>query len=455
MRALTSLRPWPARLVTHPGDVRPGVEAEADLGKWADELLSEPLEEDKLDDEPSDDAGAELAAKEIRLAESPSDVSFFLATAGRYPLLTADQEKDAAKKLWSARRRLVQAIELARRSGGKGSLTVPAAIRAPKRPLSPTARRRLIAAEEYAERLLRSVGSNGRAGERFDLSLAVPPAVEPAPRRGRRSRNSVTPLLTRKQVLSIAPVLQESLERIRAVREELVQHNLRLVVWVAKSYRGRGLDLVDLIQEGSLGLLRAIDRFDPAVGTRFSTFATHWVRQGIRRALAEKARTIRIPLNRLPEARETIQLQSQLAKTLERAPTHGEIADEMGVPLEKLEELLPALAPIDSIDAPLGSTDLNHADTLAAKGISPLEEAIEVETTRSIQKLLDRMPERDRIILAMRYGIGYPRECTLEEIGQALGLSRERIRQVEHLARKELRSMMLASQPDLADLVTV
>ena len=119
--------------------MRPGVEAEADLGKWADELLSEPLEEDKLDDEPSDDAGAELAAKEIRLAESPSDVSFFLATAGRYPLLTADQEKDAAKKLWSARRRLVQTQTGRRRVAGTSGLVA--------------AERRATSEEELAGRL--------------------------------------------------------------------------------------------------------------------------------------------------------------------------------------------------------------------------------------------------------------------------------------------------------------
>ncbi len=392
----------------------------------------------------------EQTDEDLQPEASPTDVGYFLNVAGRHPLLTADREKELATILWSARRRLVQAFELARRTGGKTRIEVPAAIRAPSRVLSPHARRRLIAAEEYAERLLRSVGENNHAGEGFDRSLAVPPPVEPAPRRGRRSRNSVTPLLTKQRIRSILPILRASLQRTRAVREELVEHNLRLVVWVAKAYRGRGLDFVDLIQEGSLGLLRAIDRFDPAVGTRFSTFATHWVRQGIRRALAEKARTIRIPLNRLPEAREAVYQQSWLAKKLQRAPTRVEIAAEMGVPLEKVEELLPALGPIDSIDAPLASTDLSHAHLLADKGASPLEEAIEEETSQSIQALLERMSERDRIILAMRYGIGYPRESTLEEIGTALGLSRERIRQIEQLARRELRSLMMNIQPDLA-----
>ena len=417
------------------------------LSTWAKEL------EERFEEETEGTVATkttEQTDEDLQPEASPTDVGYFLNVAGRHPLLTADREKELASILWSARRRLVQVIELARRTGGKTKVEVPAAIRAPSRVLSPQARRRLIAAEEYAERLLRTVGEKNHAGEGFDRSLTVPPPMEPAPRRGRRSRNSVTPLLTKKQIRSILPILRASLERTRAVREELVEHNLRLVVWVAKAYRGRGLDFVDLIQEGSLGLLRAIDRFDPAVGTRFSTFATHWVRQGIRRALAEKARTIRIPLNRLPEAREAVYQQSRLAKKLQRAPTRIEIAAEMGLPLEKVEELLPALGPIDSIDAPLASTDLSHADLLADKGASPLEEAIEEETTQSIQALLERMPERDRIILAMRYGIGYPRECTLEEIGTALGLSRERIRQIEQLARRELRSLMMNIQPDLA-----
>ena len=410
------------------------------LSTWA-----EPAPEEVEEDE-------ETAATEVteQAAASPTDVGYFLNVAGRYPLLNAKREKELASILWSARRRLVQAIELARKTGGKTKVDAPTPIRTPTRVLSPNARRRLIAAEEYAERLMRSVGEKNHGGEGFDRSLAVPPPMEPAPRKGRRSRNSVTPLLTKKQVRSILAILRESLENIREVREELVEHNLRLVVWVAKAYRGRGLDFVDLIQEGSMGLLRAIDRFDPAVGTRFSTFATHWVRQGIRRALAEKARTIRIPLNRLPEAREAVYQRSQLAKKLQRAPTHIEVAAAMGIPPEKVAELLPALSPIDSLDAPLASTDLSHADLLADRGTSPLEEAIEEETTQSIQSLLDKMPERERIILAMRYGIGYPRECTLEEIGTAIGLSRERIRQVEQTARRELRSLMMNVQPDLA-----
>ncbi|HXV60402.1 MAG TPA: sigma-70 family RNA polymerase sigma factor, partial [Vicinamibacteria bacterium] len=318
MKTLLSLTSYPTPSTTRSLD-----DSGSRRSEWPEEWRHE-QEEDEL--------GASAVETSDRVEprlDSPSDVGYFLNLAGRYRLLTAAREKELATVIWRARRRLVQAMELARRSDGKVTIEVPAEIRVPSRPLSPNARRRLIGAEEYAQRLLRSIGDDDDAGEGFDHSLAVPPPVEPAPRRGRRSRNSVAPLLTGRQILSIAPILRDSMDRIRSAREELVEHNLRLVVWVAKAYRGRGLDFVDLIQEGSMGLLRAIDRFDPAVGTRFSTFATHWVRQGIRRALAEKARTIRIPLNRIAEAREVVQLRNQLANKLERTPTHFEIAAEM------------------------------------------------------------------------------------------------------------------------------
>jgi RNA polymerase primary sigma factor len=235
-------------------------------------------------------------------------------------------------------------------------------------------------------------------------------------------------------------VLREEIASIRATKEELVQHNLRLVAWAAKSHRGRGLDFIDLIQEGSMGLLRAIDRFDPSHGTRFSTFATHWVRQGIGRALAEKARMIRVPLNRLAEVREAMTTQSHLAEKLYRHPTLEEIAAEMDQEVEKVGELLPALTPVDSIDAPLPSGDSSQADGLADETRpSPLEQAEEEETVSSVKRLLERMPLRQRLILAMRFGIGYGQEWTLEEIGGALGLSRERIRQIEKVARERFR----------------
>ncbi len=379
---------------------------------------------------------------EAELAYTSSDVGFFLSLAGRFPRLKAQRERELAHNLWRARRRIVRAIDLARRAIRAKKLEVPQGRTYNTRRVSPEARRRLIAAEDYAERLLRLVQDAPIRGERFDRSLSLLPPAAVGKKHKKRWLGSWTPpSLTRRQLQAVVPILREELEKIRAVREELTQHNMRLVVWVAKSYRGRGLDLVDLIQEGSMGLLRAIDRFDPAVGTRFSTFATHWVRQGIGRALAERARPIRIPLNRLPEVREAAVIQSKLSEKLDRAPSIEEIAKQMQVPREKVEELLPALTSMASIDAPIGSGNISHAEMLADdKSPSPLDKAIHEEMTDSVQEVLDLLPDRQRVILAMRYGIGYPQECTLEEIGKSLGLSRERIRQIEKVAREGFKS---------------
>jgi RNA polymerase sigma factor (sigma-70 family) len=227
----------------------------------------------------------------------------------------------------------------------------------------------------------------------------------------------------------------------------MVEANLRLVVWVAKRFRGRGFDFVDLIQEGSLGLMRAVDRFDPRVGARFSTFATHWIQQGIRRALAERARTIRIPVNRIPEVRRILVAQGKLG----RGAAADAIASRCGLSRTKVEELLPAIAPLESIEEPIPATDRRLSETLADRERpSPLDEAIEAETRSAVQDGLRELPRRQRIILAMRHGIDYPHECTLDEIGDALGLSRERIRQVEKTAAASVREWIEKNRKGLA-----
>jgi RNA polymerase primary sigma factor len=245
--------------------------------------------------------------------------------------------------------------------------------------------------------------------------------------------------------------LRKALLDLDEARSRLVEHNLRLVVWVAKGFRGRGFDFVDLIQEGSLGLMRAVDRFDPRVGARFSTFATHWIQQGIRRALAEKARCIRIPVNRIPEVGRLVFVRARLSATLGRAALAEEIASACGLPRSKIDELIPAIAPIHSLDAPIPSTDKLLSDSLADRERpSPLEDAIEEETRTAVKAVLRELPQRQRIILAMRHGIDYPRECTLDEIGDALGLSRERIRQVEKVAAASVRDWIQKHRSELA-----
>jgi RNA polymerase primary sigma factor len=160
---------------------------------------------------------------------------------------------------------------------------------------------------------------------------------------------------------------------------------------------------------------------------------------------------IRIPVNRIPEVRQTLYARAHLAEELDRQPRPEEIAKEIGLPTHKVEELLPAIAPIDSMDAPLGSSERKLGDLLEDRTTpTPLDDAMEAETQRAIRAVLHELPDRQRVILCMRHGIGYPRECTLEEIGDELGLSRERIRQVEKVAAASVRDWLQEHRPQLA-----
>jgi RNA polymerase sigma factor (sigma-70 family) len=332
---------------------------------------------------------------------SRNDIGYFMNLAGRFPLLGAEEERTLGLTLWLERVRLVRLLR-----------GFPLEPRLGLRPVTPSTRRRLV----RVEKLARAVAEN-------EVS-----------RKGAPKRR-----------------LRKSIAVIDQARGRLVEHNLRLVVWVAKRFRGRGFDFIDLIQEGSLGLMRAVDRYDPRVGARFSTFATHWIQQGIRRALAEKARCIRIPVNRIPEVRHIVSVRSRLGTRLGRAASPEEIARGCGLSVSKVEELLPAIAAPESIDAPIPSTDKRLSDTLADRGRpSPLDVAIDEETRSAVKAVLGELPRRQRIILAMRHGIDYPRECTLDEIGSVLGLSRERIRQVEKVAATAVRDWIEKHRSELA-----
>jgi RNA polymerase primary sigma factor len=334
-----------------------------------------------------------------------SDLGYFMESASRFPLLGASEERELGRRIWAARARLLRIIRRQRRRKNRSVIELDP--RPGRRPATASTRRRLMRVEALA-------------------------------------REIETP--TRR--------LEETLRELDDARGTLVEHNLRLVVWVAKRFRGRGFDFIDLIQEGCLGLMRAVDRFDPRVGTRFSTFATHWIAQGIRRALAERSRTIRVPVNRIPEVQKTLSARSTLSMTLGRAPNAYEIASAVDLPQAKVEELLPALGAIDSIDACIRGTDRILGDTLEDRsGRVALDLAMEEETRRTIRTVLDELPRRQRIILSMRHGIDYPRECTLDEIGDALGLSRERIRQVEKVATRAVRDWIEKHRPALAEPV--
>jgi RNA polymerase primary sigma factor len=224
-------------------------------------------------------------------------------------------------------------------------------------------------------------------------------------------------------------------------KQEMMESNLRLVVSIAKKFANRGVPLLDLIQEGNLGLIKAVDRFQYRRGFKFSTYATWWIRQSIQRAIADSARTIRLPVHLFDALNQLLRAQARLREELNRNPTSYELADRLELPVAKVESLLRAQSTPFSLDLPLGE-DLSLGDTLKFEGPSPEHDTLSADQLREVQRRLATLSVREREILRRRYGLGLPREETLDEIGSALAISRERVRQIEKSAMKKLRRAM-------------
>jgi RNA polymerase primary sigma factor len=283
-------------------------------------------------------------------------------------------------------------------------------------------------------------GNGNQAEERkkLEIDLTVEPSLDSL-RLYLRSIGRVD-LLTADQEVILARRIERG---DMAAKQQMIEANLRLVVSIAKSYLGRGLTFLDLIQEGSMGLIRAVEKFDYRRGYKFSTYATWWIRQAVTRAIADKGRTIRIPVHMVEKLNKVVHVERQLVQQLGREPTPAEIAIELETTVREVRDVMRMAQQPISLEKPIGEEEESELGDFVEDETaeSPFELAAERLRRENLRRALAALPEREREVIEMRFGLTGERPYTLEEVGRAFNVTRERIRQIENHTLKKLEAL--------------
>ncbi|HEY8083367.1 MAG TPA: sigma-70 family RNA polymerase sigma factor [Solirubrobacterales bacterium] len=295
-----------------------------------------------------------------------------------------------------------------------------------------------VIAEEGVDAYKEQREESTNGSKKAELDLTVEPSLDSL-RLYLRSIGKVE-LLTAGEEVELAKRIERG---DMLAKRQMVEANLRLVVSIAKGYMGRGLSFLDLIQEGSLGLIRAVEKFDYRRGYKFSTYATWWIRQAVTRAIADKARTIRIPVHMVEKLNRVTYVERQLVQRYGREPEPPEIAAELRWTVSEVREILRVAQMPVSLEKPVGDEDESElGDFVADDAVrEPFEEASEHLQKEGVRKALNALPERERQVIELRYGLSGMEPLTLEEVGRTFGVTRERIRQIENNTLKKLQRL--------------